>query len=65
MSTVGVQIAERVADHGPKIKDGMIVINVMLSFSKTEDRGTVCGKAARTGLWGCGEVTNRSTRMSS
>src|SRR5690625_984741 len=24
--------------------------------------GTVCGKAARTGLWGSGEVTNRSTR---
>ncbi|TAI98131.1 hypothetical protein DMA11_24990, partial [Marinilabiliaceae bacterium JC017] len=24
--------------------------------------GTVCGKSARTDLWGSGEVTNRSTR---
>jgi hypothetical protein len=30
--------------------------------SETDFRGTVCGKAARTGLWGSGEVTNRSTR---
>jgi hypothetical protein len=33
-----------------------------LSISETVDRGTVCGKSARTGLWGSGEVTNRSTR---
>ena len=33
-----------------------------LYFSKPNFRGTVCGKAARTGLWGSGEVTNRSTR---
>ena len=31
-------------------------------FSETDVRGTVCGKPARTGLWGSGEVTNRSTR---
>ena len=31
-------------------------------FSETDIRGTVCGKSARTGLWGSGEVTNRSTR---
>ena len=30
--------------------------------SKTDLGGTVCGKSARTGLWGSGEVTNRSTR---
>ncbi len=30
--------------------------------SGTVLRGTVCGKSARTGLWGSGEVTNRSTR---
>ena len=33
-----------------------------LSVSEAELRGTVCGKAARTGLWGSGEETNRSTR---
>ena len=33
-----------------------------LSISETDLRGTVCGKAARTGLWGSGEATNRSTR---
>jgi len=32
-----------------------------LSNSETDLGGTVCGKAARTGLWGSGEVTNRST----
>ena len=31
------------------------------TFSETVDGGTVCRKAARTGLWGSGEVTNRST----
>jgi hypothetical protein len=31
-------------------------------FSETVNGGTVCRKAARTGLWGSGEVTNRSTR---
>jgi len=28
----------------------------------TRNGGTVCRKAARTGLWGSGEATNRSTR---
>lgn len=32
------------------------------SFSKTVNGGTVCRKAARTGLWGSREVTNCSTR---
>jgi len=32
------------------------------TFSETVDGGTVCRKAARTGLWGSGEATNRSTR---
>ena len=32
------------------------------SFSETVNGGTVCRKAARTGLWGSGEATNRSTR---
>ena len=31
-------------------------------FSETVNGGTVCRKAARTGLWGSGEATNRSTR---
>jgi hypothetical protein len=30
--------------------------------SETDFGGTVCVKSARTGLWGSGEVTNRSTR---
>ena len=30
--------------------------------SETDFRGTVCGKSARTGLWGCGVVTYRTTR---
>jgi len=33
-----------------------------VSFSEAGLGGTVCGKSARTGLWGSGEVTNRSTR---
>lgn len=33
-----------------------------LSISETKLRGTVCGKSARTGLWGSGEVMSRSTR---
>ena len=33
-----------------------------LSFSETVIGGTVCGKAARTGLWGRGEVTILATR---
>ncbi len=33
-----------------------------LCLSETVNGGTVCRKAARTGLWGSGEVTNRSTR---
>jgi hypothetical protein len=33
-----------------------------LSISETVIGGTVCGKTARTDLWGCGEVTNRPTR---
>ena len=33
-------------------------------LSETYIRGTVCGKSARTGLWGSGEVTTRSTRKS-
>jgi hypothetical protein len=33
-----------------------------LSFSETVIGGTVCGKTARTGLWGSGVVTIRSTR---
>jgi len=32
------------------------------TFSETVNGGTVCRKAARTGLWGSGEETNRSTR---
>jgi hypothetical protein len=32
------------------------------AFSETVNGGTVCRKAARRGLWGSGEVTNRSTR---
>jgi hypothetical protein len=32
------------------------------TFSETVNGGTVCRKAARTGLRGSGEVTNRSTR---
>ena len=33
-----------------------------LSDSEAVIGGTVCGKSARTGLWGSGEATNRSTR---
>jgi len=33
-----------------------------LSISEAVNRGTVCRKAARTDLWGSGEVTIRSTR---
>ena len=33
-----------------------------MPLSETLNGGTVCGKPARTDLWGCGEVTNRSTR---
>ena len=33
-----------------------------LSFSEADLGGTVCRKSARTGLWGSGEVTIRSTR---
>ncbi|WP_232526720.1 hypothetical protein [Marinilabilia rubra] len=33
-----------------------------LSFSETKLRGTVCGKSARTDLWGSGKVMSRSTR---
>jgi len=32
------------------------------TFSEAVNGGTVCRKAARTGLWGSGEVTNRSSR---
>jgi len=32
------------------------------TFNETENGGTVCRKSARTGLWGSGEATNRSTR---
>ena len=32
------------------------------TFNETVDGGTVCRKAARTGLWGSGEATKRSTR---
>lgn len=32
------------------------------TFSEIVNGGTVCRKAARTGLWGSGEATNRSTR---
>jgi hypothetical protein len=32
------------------------------TFSETVNGGTVCRKAARTGLWGSGEATNHSTR---
>lgn len=32
------------------------------TFSETVNGGTVCRKAARTGLWGSGEATIRSTR---
>src|SRR5690625_7018241 len=35
---------------------------ITLTVSESVFGGTVCGKAARTGLWGSGEVTNRSTR---
>jgi hypothetical protein len=33
-----------------------------LLFCESNLGGTVCGKSARTGLWGSGEATNRSTR---
>ena len=33
-----------------------------LSICETDLGRTVCGKAARTGLWGSGKVTSRSTR---
>jgi hypothetical protein len=32
------------------------------TFSETVNGGTMCRKAARTGLWGSGEATNRSAR---
>ena len=32
------------------------------TFSETVNGGTVCRKAARTGLWGRGEATIRATR---
>jgi len=35
----------------------------MYELSETNYRGTGCGKAARPGLWGSGEATNRSTRI--
>src|SRR5690625_816629 len=35
---------------------------ITLTVSESVFGGTVCGKAARTGLWGSGEVTDRSTR---
>jgi hypothetical protein len=35
----------------------------MYELSETNYRGTGCGKAARPGLWGSGEETNRSTRI--
>lgn len=34
----------------------------MHKLSESNHRGTGCGKAARPGLWGSGEATNRSTR---
>jgi len=34
----------------------------MSEMSESNYRGTGCGKAARPGLWGSGEATNRSTR---
>ncbi len=34
----------------------------MLNLSKTNYRGTGCVNGAPPGLWGSGEVTNRSTR---
>lgn len=34
----------------------------MYPYSESNYRGTGCGKAARPGLWGSGEVTNHSTR---
>src|SRR5690625_13966 len=33
---------------------------ITLTVSESVFGGTVCGKAARTGLWGSGELTNRS-----
>jgi hypothetical protein len=33
-----------------------------LSLSETDLGGTGCGKSARPDLWGCGKVTNRTTR---
>jgi hypothetical protein len=35
----------------------------MYELSESNYRGTGYGKAARPGLWGSGEVTNRSTRI--
>jgi hypothetical protein len=32
------------------------------TFSETVSGGTVCRKAARTGVWGSGEATSSSTR---
>jgi hypothetical protein len=63
MLTVEMQIAERARNHPEclrefldrRIKDGVISIS-QLSASETVNGGTVCRKAARTGLWGSGEV---------
>ncbi|MBO9202066.1 MULTISPECIES: hypothetical protein [Niastella] len=50
-----------------KVSGGMDAINetknlLQPTFSETVNGGTVCRKAARTGLWGSGEATNRSAR---
>lgn len=55
MSTLELQIAERL-DRRVK------VCIPLFTFSETNLGGTGCGKAARPGLWGSGEATNRSTR---
>jgi hypothetical protein len=42
-----------------------LISNLYLHYVLDEwfvNGGTVCRKAARTGLWGSGEATNRSTR---
>lgn len=47
----------------PRLKGRSFIVRYAdLSISVTKLRGTVCGKSARTGLWGSGEVMSRSIR---
>ena len=42
--------------------DAPLLLILMFLHSEAKYRGTGCGKAARPGIWGSGEVTIRSTR---